>query len=407
MSELDVPPRSADRDRARIVVITRTFPKLSETFVTDHVRALREAGHDVTVVARRIDRARLEAEFGVTIAAFALPSWGRLGPAATLAAVCGALAWLGRHRPLAPRRAAWKHALYGQRLRAVLAALEPDLVHAHFGPSGIDAGIALDGASTPLACNFHGFDATSFPRAHGWALYRAALARATLVAHSDFMERQLVENGLPRPQRVRLGVDRALFRARLRAARWAAPVRLVTVGRLERKKGQALAVETLAQLRRRVPHLDFRLRLIGAGSQAEPLRRQVETLGLGAFVEGPAPASHAEVAAALEAADLALVPSRVGADGWQESFCRVVIEAMACGLPVVATPTGGLPDTVDTGGTIAAGTTADALADAVLATIERHDPAEWQRRVTARAAEFDISRMDGDYVALAERLLGR
>ena len=45
--------------RRRVIVITRSFPRLSETFIVDHVRALLQAGHDVVVVARSPGRVAL------------------------------------------------------------------------------------------------------------------------------------------------------------------------------------------------------------------------------------------------------------------------------------------------------------------------------------------------------------
>jgi glycosyltransferase involved in cell wall biosynthesis len=92
-------------------------------------------------------------------------------------------------------------------------------------------------------------------------------------------------------------------------------------------------------------------------------------------------------------------------DGWQESFCRVAIEAMACGLPVVATPTGGLPDTVGSGGTIARRADAEALTEALLTTIRQSGPAEWAHRVRTASEVYDISWMDSGYLELTRRLL--
>ncbi len=391
--------------RGRIVVITRSFPRLSETFVVDHVRALIQAGHEVVVVARRVDAASVADQFGTSLQAVQLPSWTALGTSALFVAARRAAAWMRRHPTLRSSRIAWKHAFYAQRLKDLLVRLQPDLVHAHFGTNGIDAGIALEGETTPLVCNFHGFDATSFPLKHGWGLYRATLRQATLVAHSDFMEGLLVDHGLSRPTRIVLGVDRSIFKSRPRPIHWTAPLRLITVGRLDKKKGHDLAIDVLARLRQLAPELDARLRIVGAGPEAAELRKLARSLGVDEFISGPEPASHGEVATALGESDIALVPSRVMPDGWQESFCRVVIEAMACGLPVVATPTGGLPDTVGSGGTMARRADAEALTEALLTTIRRSGPAEWARRARTAAESYDISRMDSGYLELTRRLL--
>ena len=127
-----------------------------------------------------------------------------LGVPALYAGAARAADWIRRHPALRRSRIAWKRALYAQRLRQVLEPLRPDLIHAHFGPHGVDAAIALEGASTPLVVDFHGYDITSFTQQHGWELYRAALGAAHLVAHSSFAQRVACGS---RPDSVRVRCD--------------------------------------------------------------------------------------------------------------------------------------------------------------------------------------------------------
>lgn len=391
--------------RARVVVVTRSFPRLSETFIVDHVRALLQAGHEVVVVARRVDARSLRDQFGDSVRAVQLPSWGERGSPSLPGAVLRAIAWIRRHPQLRRSGIAWKRALYAQRLRHVLESLRPDLVHAHFGPHGVDAAIALEGEGTPLIVDFHGFDVTSFTQQHGWELYRAALGPAQLVVHSSFAQRLLAEHGLPRSQLVVMGVDRRLFAIRARPPAWTAPLRMISVGRLYAKKGHDLAVRALAALRERRPELGARLRIVGDGPELQSLLQLAEQLGVSGFVTGPAPARPAEVAAAMHEADIALVPSRVMADGWQEAFCRVAVEAMSTGLPVVATRSGGLPDTVGDGGVVASREDPEALVDAIEQVLSAMGPADWAERAAASAARFDIARMFDGYQRLTAGLL--
>lgn len=378
---------------------------MSETFIVDHVRALLQAGHEVVVVARRVDAQSLVDQLGDSVRAVRLPSWGGRGSPSLPRAALRSVAWIRRHPELRRNLVAWKRALYAQRLRHVLESLQPDLVHAHFGPHGIDAAIALEGEDTPLVVDFHGFDLTAFTRQHGWELYRATLGSARLLAHSSFAQRLLAEHGLPRPEIVVMGVDRRLFAHRARAAVWTAPLRMVSVGRLYAKKGHDLAIRALAALRERRPELDARLRIVGDGPELQSLVQLAEQVGVSSFVSGPAPARPAEVADALREADIALVPSRIMPDGWQEAFCRVAVEAMSTGLPVVATRSGGLPDTVGEGGVVAVREDTEALVEAIEQVLSARGPADWAGRAERSAARFDITSMFEGYQRVTAELL--
>lgn len=131
----------------------------------------------------------------------------------------------------------------------------------------------------------------------------------------------------------------------VRAAAEAKPFEIVSVGRLDPEKNPLLLVATAAQLRDAEPELDFRLRVVGDGPLAGALREEIDRLGLDAVVElcGYVPFGP-ELDAIYAASDLFLHISHT------EGLPQVLIEAMAAGLPIVATAVGGVPALVEPAG---------------------------------------------------------
>lgn len=133
----------------------------------------------------------------------------------------------------------------------------------------------------------------------------------------------------------RQGVDTAQFVARPPQRLSRAP-RLLFVGRLHRDKACDVAIDACSQLRRR--GLQATLTIVGTGEAAERARledrvRTQNVQGAVAFDEARA---RRELPAIYRGHDVLLFPSR-----WQEPAGLVPLEALACGLPVVAHPTGG------------------------------------------------------------------
>ena len=236
-----------------------------------------------------------------------------------------------------------------------------DLVHSHYWLSGdVGAGIAREWG-VPHLVSYHTIAAQK-QRAGGEPESPVRLeAEARMAAAADRVFASTVGEaedigalfGLP-PERLHVvhgGVDTELFRPRDRAeARRATGIAehervVLFVGRLEPFKGPDILVRALAEMR---DASDVRLVLVG-GSEEERSAGWLEDiaadLGVGSRVRWQPAIPQADLPDFYASADVCAVPS------FHESFGLAALEAMACGIPVVAADVGGLSSLVRDGET--------------------------------------------------------
>lgn len=126
-------------------------------------------------------------------------------------------------------------------------------------------------------------------------------------------------------------------------------LRIAAVGRFVPKKGFSELLGTVAILAER--GVDFSLTLGGDGELDEQLRQKVEQLGLTQQVTMPGPLTQEEVRQLLRSSDVFVAPCVPAGDGNMDGLPTVVLEAMACGAPVVTTSVTGLPEVIRNGET--------------------------------------------------------
>jgi len=145
----------------------------------------------------------------------------------------------------------------------------------------------------------------------------------------------------------------------------AGPFRILSVARFEEVKGHAYLVEACQLLRER--GVAFECRLIGEGPLFSTVEQLIARAGLCQEVRLLGPRTYPEVIHELRQADVVALPTTPTASGKREGIPNVLKEAMACGLPVVATSVGGIPELVDHNktGILVPPMSAIALADAL------------------------------------------
>lgn len=121
------------------------------------------------------------------------------------------------------------------------------------------------------------------------------------------------------------------------------PLRLLSVGRLVPKKGLSRWLQVLAAL----PEVDWQAVIIGDGPERDSLEKQLRELNLESRVFLVGALEPDAVIDAMHEADALVLPSQIASDGDRDGLPNVLLEAGACGLPIVATNVGGVSDFCD------------------------------------------------------------
>jgi glycosyltransferase involved in cell wall biosynthesis len=255
-----------------------------------------------------------------------------------------------------------------RRLQPLLAEFRPDIVLAYcIYPDACGALLAARRLKLPVVVGSMGSDLRriSDPLTERMVRFTVGRANFVLAVSSELIQRAVRLGAEPaRAKTIPCGCDTTLFypvdRARARQELGVATESelIVFVGRLVELKGVAELLAALEALAPRRPRLE--LALVGDGPLLDAYCQRVERAGLASRVRFlrnlPAP----EVARWLGAADVFCLPSH------SEGCPNSVIEALACGRPVVASNVGGIPDLVKPScGTLVPPHNADQLAAAL------------------------------------------
>ncbi len=255
---------------------------------------------------------------------------------------------------------------------------EFDLIHVHYGVLGVRIATLIEAGLLRgrLVVSFHGHDATRPASPRKRRRFQWMFERASLVSAPTRFLSELVEGlGCPTEKLVVVpsGVDLTRFCHRERQARPDGLVRLLSVGRLVEQKGHAVAFEALARVVERRP--DVRYAIVGEGPERARLEALIERLGLQEHVQLLGRRTHDEVLALMSEAHVFLQPSIHIRAGNREVLGVAALEAQACGLPVLASDVGGLPEAVPPEALVPTGD-AGALAERLAALLA--EPSAWR-----------------------------
>ncbi len=281
--------------------------------------------------------------------------------------------------------------LYARRL---LRRRRYDLCHAFFGIPcgylamhlGIPYIVSLRGSDVPFYNQrFERLDRLWFKRLSRTIWRRAA----RVVANSEGLRRLAAQTAPDQAVDVIYNaVDTDFFAPRKRSKRpRGRPLTLISTGRLIERKGYHFLLRALARMD------GVRLRLIGGGNQEDALAALAGELGVDVELLGPQPRSA--VRELLVDADLFVMPSL------NEGMSNAVLEAMACGLPVVATDVGGSRELIDGNGIIVERGEPAPLAEAIRVYLSNRDLIGKHGAASRRRAlSMSVAAMAGRYADL-------
>lgn len=407
----------------RIAYLVGGFPDLSETFVVQQVAGMAARGHVVDIYTTA---APTEPYWPGVIERYRLR--GRTHRLAPLGRFRGALKTLGLVCVVGWRAPAvlWRIGAivrgrgWAGSLRLTYAALSLvrrgarryDVIHAQFGPYGALAVqlVAVGAWRGPVVTSFRGYDLGKYlrvyPQAYGDLFRRGAL----FLPVSTTLAARLGEAGC---EQRRIRVHHSGIACRRLRFRENYPkdgrVRIITVARLVEKKGVADAIRAVASLQAAGKIVSYTV--IGDGPLRGALERLIRELRIGGSVRLAGSKPHDETLTMLNAAHVLVAPSVTAADGDEEGIPNAIKEAMALGLPVVATRHGGIPELVADGvsGWLVPERDPAALAER-LAYVLAH-PEMWgavARAARARVeAEYDIDRLNDELVGLYREVAAR
>ena len=337
----------------RIALILNSFPEISEKFLLNHIIGLIRAGCDIEIYAahrpttekrhdlflqynverythyvdipRSLRKRFFQAPFLFLKLFFRNPK-----------SACESIRF-GKYRTVAKNMKLlyFGNAFLGEKY---------DIVHCHFGANGLIGTFLKEcGFCMRVVTAFHGSDINSYPRRYGIDVYQTLYAHADLItANTNFTKGKIVANGCPE-ELIRI-IPESLIASEYENCdhKNEKPYSVLTVGRLEEKKGHRYALEAIARIKKEIPEVQYYL--AGDGSLLQGLKNRTLELGLEDCVHFLGVCTNTQVKELYATCSVFTLPSITASNGDMEGQGLVIQEAQICGLPVVSTWHNGIPD---------------------------------------------------------------
>lgn len=263
-------------------------------------------------------------------------------------------------------------------VRSLIDEFKPDIIHAHAATVPGYLGLMIKNKyNLPLVCSLRGCDINAYPFYDKFSMYLTkklisgadqlvsvsnALKDAASTLSKPKRKIKVIYNGCDVDTFVFREEDRSRIRKELGILE--NDKMIAFVGNISRDKGIFELMTALTRLNSKRDYVH--LLIIGSGPERRAIQDIVDLYNIGGKVHIMGERLHSEIPKYLSAADIFALPS------YTEGLPNVVLEAMSCSLPVIATRVGGIPEVVEEGksGILIERKNVDALSKAIERLIE-------------------------------------
>jgi colanic acid/amylovoran biosynthesis glycosyltransferase len=340
----------------KVAYVLGRFPALHMTFVDREIQEAKRRGVNLVLVAIRPANRR-ETSIGIrrTVEGtkYILPvHWGKFIHANLYFILTDFLVYFStfcyvltrHHHSIAARIKTLFHFTEGVLASALLRSEQVDHIHAHFADgTTIVSMVASRLLRVPYSVTAHAYDIYVQP-----VMLREKVTNAKFVTTCTAYNKTFLENVTGcHVNLIYHGLDTAAFRPNLYLSRKNLCPLLLSVGSLKEKKGFAYLIKACLLLKNQGYNL--RCEIIGNGPEQKKLEQLIVDLGLQNSVVLCGALLNREVMAKYTRATILVQASVLAEDSDRDGIPNVILEAMASGVPVVATKVSGIPEVIERG----------------------------------------------------------
>lgn len=317
-----------------ILVFNQSFFPLSETFVHRQVVGLSRY-HDLTMLTYRYEN---EDKFPIDVKKVLLAPYR---------------GWLDKQITRVLRHVSGHSYKLSFKNRSLVEGLlesgKTDVIHAHFGPSGVEILPVAQKLGIPMVVSFHGIDAA--PAMLSDIEYAERIrevieyAKAVIIVSPHFIDTLNLGKFSNKVHLIPYGTDEQKFQPAETSDHDSIVIQ--HVGRLVPKKGVPDLITAFDELCTR--HDNLELRIVGDGPEMPACKDLVDQLSLGDKVTLLGSTPHEVVIEQMQSADIYVLNSRTDDKGDMEGLPNTILEAMSMEKPVVSTYHAGIPQAIQDG----------------------------------------------------------